>query len=98
AVRLVPRKVHLGSISLSQIDCIIALTSPPSGGGVSLHVSREKEGKIALRSMPLGTIRKSEHPPLNRRRRRAADAAGRGAGSPLRDHPRRDGARELRCL
>jgi len=27
-----------------------------------------------------------------------ADAAGRGAGSPLRDRPRRDGARELRCL
>jgi len=36
--------------------------------------------------------------PLNRRRRRAPDAASGGAGSPLRDRPRRDGAREFRRL
>src|SRR6516164_8813924 len=41
-------------------------------------------------------VRRNEHTPLDHRQRRAVDAAGSGARSPLRGRPRRDGAREFR--
>src|SRR5215472_213592 len=43
-------------------------------------------------------VRRDEHTPLDHRQRRVVDAAGSGARSPLRGRPRRDGAREFRCL